>query len=35
MEVWPDNFTVAIFVSFIVTVFVPHIEGIQNKVTRL
>ena len=29
--VWPDNFTVAFSVSFIVTVFVPDIEEIQNK----
>jgi len=33
--VWSDNFTGAFFVSFIVTVFVPDVEGIQNKVTRL
>jgi len=31
MGVWSDNFTAAFFVSFIVTVFVPEIEGIQNK----
>ena len=30
--VWSDNFTAAFFVSFIVTVFVPDIEGSQNKV---
>ena len=35
MWVWSDNFTGAFFVSFIVTVFVPDVEGIQNKVTRL
>ena len=28
---WSDNFSAAFFVSFIVTVFVPDIEGIQNK----
>jgi len=32
MWVWSDNFTAAFFVSFIVTVFVPDIEEIQNKV---
>jgi len=31
MGVWSDNFTAAYFVSSIVTVFVPDIEGIQNK----
>jgi len=35
MGVWSDNFTVAFFVSFIVTGFVPDIEGIQNKVIWL
>jgi len=30
-----DNFTAAFFVSFIVTVLVPDIEGIQNKVICL
>ena len=30
-----DNFTAGFFVSFIMTVFVPDIEGIQNKVTWL
>jgi len=32
MEVLSDNFTPAFFVSFIMTIFVPDIEGIQNKV---
>jgi len=32
MRVWSDNFTPAFFVSFLVTVFVPDIEGIQNQV---
>jgi len=32
MLVWPDKVNAAIFVSFIVTVFVSDIEGIQNKV---
>jgi len=32
LGVWSDNFTAAFFVSFIVTVFVPDIEAIQNKV---
>jgi len=32
MGVWSDNFTAAFFVSFIMIVFVPDIEGIQNKV---
>jgi len=27
-----DNFTAGFFVSFIMTVFVPDIEGFQNKV---
>ena len=35
MGVWSDNFTTAFFVSFIVTVFVPDIEGIQNEVICL
>jgi len=35
MGVLPDSFTSAIFVSFIMTVFVPDIEGIQNKVIWL
>jgi len=30
--VWSDNFTAAFFISFIVIVFVPDIQGIQNKV---
>jgi len=30
-----DNFIAAFFVSFIVTVFVPDIDGIQNKVICL
>ena len=32
MGVWSDNFTAAFFVSFIVTVCVHDIEGIQKKV---
>ena len=32
MGVWSDNFTAAFFVSFSVTLFVPDIEGIQNKI---
>jgi len=32
MGVWSDNFTDAFFVSFIETIFVPDIEGIQKKV---
>jgi len=32
MGVWSDNFTAPFFVSFIMTVFVPDIEGIQNKI---
>jgi len=32
MWLWSDNFTAAFFVGFIVTVFVPDIDGIQNKV---
>jgi len=35
MGVWSDNFTAAFFVIFIGTVFVPDIEGIQNKVICL
>jgi len=35
MGVWSNNFTAAFFVSFIVAVFVPDIEGIQNKVICL
>jgi len=35
MRVWSDNFTAAFFVSFVVAVFVPDIEGIQNKVICL
>jgi len=35
MGVWSSNFTVAFFVSFNVTVFVPDIEGIQNQVICL
>jgi len=34
MTVWSDNFTV-FFVSFTVAVFVPDIEGIENKVICL
>jgi len=32
MGVLSDNFTTGFFVRFIMTVFVPDIEGIQNKV---
>ena len=32
MGVLSDNFTTGFLVSFIMTVFVPDIEGIQNKV---
>jgi len=32
MGVLSDNFTAGFFVSFIMTVFVPDIEGIQKKV---
>jgi len=32
MGVWSDNFTAFFFVSFIVAIFVPDIEGSQNKV---
>jgi len=35
MGMWTDNFTAAFFVSLIATVFVPDIEGIQNKVICL
>jgi len=35
MGVWSDGFTAALFISFIVTVFVPDIEGVQNKVICL
>jgi len=31
MWVWSDNFTAAFFVCFIVTAFVPDIEGMQNE----
>jgi len=31
-ELNKDNFTTGFFVSFIMTVFVPDVEGIQNKV---
>jgi len=34
MGVLSDNFTAGFFVSFIMTVFVPDIEGIQNKVQQ-
>jgi len=33
--VWSDNFTADFFVSFSVTVFVPDIDGIQNKLIYL
>ena len=32
---WSDNFIVAFLVSFIVTVFVADMEGIENKVLYL
>jgi len=32
MGVWSDGFTAALYVSFIVTVFVSDIDGIQKKV---
>ena len=32
MGLWSDNLIDAFFVSFIVTVFVPDIDGIQNKI---
>ena len=35
MRVWSNSFTSSCFVSFIVTVFVSDIEGIQNKVICL
>jgi len=35
MWVWSVNFTGVFFVSFIVIVFVPDVEGIQNKVICL
>jgi len=35
MGEWSDDFTAAFFVSFIVTVFVPDIEEIQNEVICL
>jgi len=35
MGVWSDNFTAAFFVRFTVTVFVPDIVGIQNKLLCL
>jgi len=35
MGVRSDNFTDAFFVSFIMTVYVPDIEGIQINVIRL
>ena len=35
MGVWSDNFTAAFFVSCIVTIFVPDIDAIQNKVICL
>ena len=31
MGVWSNNFTAAFFVSFIVAVFAPDLDGIQNK----
>jgi len=31
MGVWSDNFTAGVFVSFILTVFVPDIEGVKKK----
>jgi len=34
LGVWADNYTVAFFINFTVTVFVPDIDGIQNKVIR-
>jgi len=33
--VWSDNVTATFFISFILTVFVPDIEGTQNKVLCL
>jgi len=35
MGVWSDNFTAAFFISFIVAVFVPDIEGIQNEKSNM
>jgi len=35
MGVWSHNFTAAFYVSFILTVFVPDIDEIQNKVICL
>jgi len=35
MGVLSDNFTAGVFVSFSMTVFVPELEGIQNKVIWL
>jgi len=35
MGVWSNNFIAAFSVNIIVTVFVPDIEGIQNKITCL
>jgi len=35
MGVFSDNLAVAFFVSFIMTVSVPDIEGIQNRVIWL
>jgi len=35
MGVWSDNFMAAFFVRFIVIVFVPDVDGIQNKVLCL
>jgi len=32
---WSDNFTAAFFGRFYVTVFVPDIEAIQNKIICL
>jgi len=32
--VWSGNFAAAFFVSFIVTVIVPDIEGIESKVAK-
>ena len=31
LVLWSDNFTAGFLVSFILTVFVPDIEGIKNK----
>ena len=35
MGLWSDNLIDAFFVSFTVTVFVPEIDGIHNKVICL